>query len=134
MADDGMERIIARIQKDSQRKITSMDKVAKDKEEEMRKNASTALDARIAALEGEHRKELEKERNRLLSEARLSARRKVLSAKEELLEEIEDQVFDELSVSGSEGYKKYLIKYLTTAKEMIGTGGLVKCRRRAPWT
>ena len=126
----GLERIIARIEQDSQRKIASMDKAATVKIDEMKAHSTKELTARLTALDEEHEKGLEKERNKILSEARLSARRTVLSAKEEVLEEVADDVFEKLSVSGSKGYKQFLITYLTKAKKMVGEGGKVKCREQ----
>lgn len=129
MTQNDIQKIISRIQADAKGKL---DAIAEEKRKEIAsidRDAAQRIEARKAKLTDEHKHETTRIGKRMHSAARLDAKRVLLQAREEVIEQIFDKVEQMLQEMPAKEYEAFLKTALKTAHQELGNDIVVHCRR-----
>ena len=103
-----LEKILRRIQDDAEAEAARIIAESQKKAEEIKENTRQEALELSAALKKEIEREAELEANRLLTQARLEGKLKLLTRKKELIEQVLDRAFKEEDLI-QKGLKKEII-------------------------
>ena len=105
-----LEKILERITQDAQAEADKIISESKKKAEEIKKNARKDAERSAAALIEEAERKARLEASRLITQARLEKRIKVLSWKKELIDEILEKALQKANLGQEKLKKKIILK------------------------
>jgi vacuolar-type H+-ATPase subunit E/Vma4 len=105
-----LEKILERISHDAQAEVNKIISESKKKAKEIKDAAQKEADGLAAALIEEAERKARLEASRLLTQARLDKRIKILSWKKELIEEILEKALQKANIGEEKLKKKIILK------------------------
>jgi V/A-type H+-transporting ATPase subunit E len=124
-----IENIIKKIESETVAEINNILNDARAKASEIQKEANMMLSEELNQIQNEGKKKITIMRNIHLSEARRMARRTILSAKEELIDECFDQAKGRLTSLSGEEYRSVIVQLIDSSLPLIGNKGKVRLTR-----
>jgi V/A-type H+-transporting ATPase subunit E len=120
-----IDNIIKKINEESSAEINKILEEARNESKEMEAEANKSISSELASIQNEGKKRITIMRNIHLSEARRTARRTALSAKEDLIEECFSQAKERLKSMTGEEYKQVLVQIINESLPLINNKGNV---------
>ncbi len=114
-----VDEIIKRIKQAAQRKVKNIEKRKEEKAEEIEQEIEREKDRKLDQIRKEKEREIDTTRNRIISQAKLDARKNKLQAREEMIEKIFDQAMEELDEAYPDDYEDYLRKAIGKASNIL---------------
>jgi len=130
MAQEGEKRIINRIIQMADEKVSKITAEAQANAEEIRKDAELKANSEAQDTINTGTREARREKQRILADARLKAKRKLMSMQEQLMQAVFEQAtryIQQLVVKGEDGGYKYdtiITDFTREAAEIIGQQSL----------
>ena len=130
MAQEGEKRIINRIIQMADEKVSKITAEAQANAEEIRKDAELKANSEAQDIINTGTREARREKQRILADARLKAKRKLMSMQEQLMHAVFEQAtryIQQLVVKGEDGGYKYdtiITVFTREAAEIIGQQSL----------
>ncbi len=122
---DAVEKIIQKIQEDAEWKIESFMKEAEERIEKIRSEEYARWEREKEKLEQSGRREAEGIKSLLISRAHLEGKRKLMEAREEVIERVVERIKEEARLSSA--YPSYLESRILEAKSFFGEEFVVVC-------
>ena len=130
MAQEGEKRIINRIIQMADEEVSKITAEAQANAEEIRKDAELKANSEAQDIINTGTREARREKQRILADARLKAKRKLMSMQEQLMQAVFEQAtryIQQLVVKGEDGGYKYntiITDFTREAVEIIGQQSL----------
>ncbi len=124
-----IENIIKKIESETKTKINEILNDAQSKAREYKSGANKRLSDRLDQIREQGEKKITIMRNIHLSEARRAARKNILGAKEELIEECFRQARDKLQTITGEEYRKVMLGLIKESLALVGGSGVATLTR-----
>lgn len=124
-----IENIIRKIQSETSAEVTKIINDAQQQAKELVAEANKSFTEKQAQIESQGKKRVTIIRNIHLSEARRTARRTELSAKEEIINQCFQQASEKLRALTGVEYKKVMDRLISESMELIGDKGVVTLTR-----
>lgn len=125
-----IENITERIKKDASNAVQKRIKEAEKEAEVLLDKAKTAIAREKATMELETGKAIKIQRSRAISEAKLEARKALLSAKEEVITSAFEMANRRLADLGSKETETYLTNAIKNAVDLLGSDVEVLCNSK----
>ncbi len=105
-----LEKIVEKILEDAQTEADTIIQESLRRAEEIKKNARKLGEERARALLEEVERQAQLDASRIITQARLEKKIKILSCKKDLIDEILDKVFQKLDLKGERLKRKIIMK------------------------
>lgn len=124
-----IEKIIEKINAETTADVNKILKDAHRNAKEIKKNFGKELSLQINQIYEQGQKRITIMRNIHLSEARRATRRRILKAKEELIEECFKQAREHLRSLTGEDYQRVMTRLITESLKLVGNSGVATLTR-----
>ncbi len=126
-----MKKIIERINKITQNKVESVIERGRKKAEEIEEEIEKEKQRRLDELEKEKNREIQTMKNRIISQAKLEAKKEKLKVREEMIEEVFNRAKEELDSKQPGEYKGYLKQSIDEANKLLEGKIKIRCEKKA---
>ncbi|MFW6375771.1 MAG: V-type ATP synthase subunit E [Thermoplasmatota archaeon] len=126
-----VEKIIERIEKDAQRKVDNILAREEEKAEELKEEIEREKERRLDEIRKKKEREIKTLKNRILSQAKLEARKKKLNVREEMMEKVFENAKNELGDTDPSEYKDYLKNAVEKSTDVLGEDITIYCNEKS---
>ncbi len=129
MATEQVEKIVKKINEDAEAEASKILQDARAQAEEVKKEAEAEADEIYKEIISRYEREAEQEKQRIVANAKLKARKAVLDAREEVIKAAFAEAERKLKELPKKEYKEILEKLILEAVEAIGGDEVVLTRK-----
>lgn len=122
-----IEKIIERIEEETQDKIDNIIQRGKEKSEEIIQEIEKEKKRRLDDIEKEKEREMKTMKNRIVSQAKLETQKRKLNVREEMINGVFQDVKDRLDEKRPGEYKGYIKQSIMDADEILEGDLTVRC-------
>ncbi|MEF8832224.1 MAG: V-type ATP synthase subunit E family protein [Candidatus Thermoplasmatota archaeon] len=122
-----IEKIIERIEKETQGKIDNIIERGKEKAEKIEQEIEKEKEQRQDEIKKEREREIKTMKNRIISQAKLEAKKKRLNVREEMINDVFKEVKNRLDEKKAEEYEGYLKQSIKKSDEILKGDLKIRC-------
>ncbi len=122
-----MEKIIERIEKAAQDKIDNIIQRGKDKAEEIEEEIEKEKEIKLDDLRKEKEREIKTMKNRIISQAKLETKKRKLKVREEMINQVFEEVKTRIDSKEPEEYRGYLKQSVKEVDSILKSGIKIEC-------
>jgi len=126
-----VEKIIERIENDAQRKADNILAREEDKAEELKEEIEREKERKLDEIRKKKEREIKTMKNRILSQAKLEARKKKLNIREEMMEKVFDKAKIKIKNTDPSEYKDYLKDAVEKSVDVLGKDITIYCNKKS---
>ncbi len=126
-----VEKIIERIENDAQRKADNILAREEDKAEELKEEIKREKERKLDEIRKKKERDIKTMKNRILSQAKLEARKKKLNIREEMMEKVFDKAKTKIKNTDPSEYKEYLKDAVEKSVDVLGKDITIYCNKKS---
>ncbi|MFP4050617.1 MAG: V-type ATP synthase subunit E [Thermoplasmata archaeon] len=126
-----VEKIIERIEKDAQRKSDNILAREEEKAEELKEEIEREKERRLDEIRKKKEREIKTMKNRILSQAKLEARKKKLNTREDMMEKVFENTKNRVKKTDPLEYKNYLHDAVEKSTDVLGGNITIYCNKES---
>lgn len=126
-----VEKIIERINKDLKAKIKHIEQREQKKAERETEKIRKEMERKLNEIERNREREIKIMYNRMVSQAKLKAKKKKLEVREQMMDKVFKEAKKEIAGTDPEKYREYLRKSIGKAVDVLGDEITIKCSEKS---
>ncbi|MEF8875023.1 MAG: V-type ATP synthase subunit E family protein [Candidatus Thermoplasmatota archaeon] len=122
-----IEKIIERIEEETQDKIDNIIQRGKEEAEEIEEEIEKEKERKLDEIKKEKEREIKTMKNRIISQAKLETKKRKLNVREEMINEVFKEVKNRLGSKEPDEYRGYLKQSIREIDDILESEITVKC-------